>query len=66
MLSPKFSFNGTGKKIAISLGLSLLGGFATWLATINTEIDFGALAPFVGALAPLFASMIKEYVSEKK
>jgi hypothetical protein len=66
MKSPKYSFQGTGKAFLISLGLSLLGAFATWIATINTEFDFGAYAPLIGALAPILANTIKEFIQEKK
>jgi len=66
MLSPKYSFKGTGLKILISLGLALLGAVATWLLTITDVVEFGQLTPFVAALAPIIANAIKEFIKEKK
>lgn len=66
MKSPKFSFEGTGGKILKSLMYCVLGAIATWLLTLNDVVDFGQFAPFVGALAPLVANMINEYVKERK
>ena len=66
MKSPKFSFDGTGGKMLISLGLAILGAFATWILTLNTEFDFGVYAPLIGALAPVFANAIKEFIKEKE
>ena len=66
MKSPSKSFRGTGEKILKSLAYCLLGGVATFLLTINDSVDLGEIAPFIGALAPLFANMINEYLKERK
>ena len=66
MPSPSNSFKGTGKKMLTSLGLSLLGAVATWLAVVNQEFDFGAFAPIVGAFAPFVANALREYVRSTK
>jgi len=50
------------KKMLISLGLSILGAFATWILTLPTAFDFGVYAPLIGALCPLVASAIREYI----
>ena len=50
------------KKLLISLGLSLLGAFATWMMTLPTSIDWGVYAPLIGAMCPLIASAIREYI----
>lgn len=66
MKSPRFSFSGTGKSILISLGLSLLTAFATWLSTVTEQFDFGVYAPLVGALAVWMVNIIREFVFSKK
>lgn len=66
MTSPNFSFSGTGKSIAISLGLALLTALATWMMTITESFDFGAYAPLVGAISVWIANIIREWVVSKK
>jgi len=66
MTSPKFSFEGRGKALMISLGLALLTAVATWLATVTQQFDFGMYAPLIGSLAIFLANAIREFVTEKK
>jgi len=66
MKSPKFSFEGRGKALMISLGLALLTAVATWLATVTQQFDFGMYAPLIGSLAIFLANAIREFVTEKK
>jgi len=66
MTSKNFSFRGTGKSLLISLGLALLTAFATWLATITDQFDFGQYAPLVGALAIFVVNAIREFIASKK
>jgi len=66
MTSPKFSFGGTGKSLAISLGLALLTALATWLLTITEQFDFGMYAPLVGSMAIFLTNAIRKFVTEKK
>ena len=66
MISKKFSFEGRGKALFISLGLALLTAVATWLATITQQFDFGMYAPLIGSLAIFLANAIREFVTEKK
>jgi len=63
--SPACSFSGVGTKILKSLVYCLLGAVATWLLVINNQFDFGVYAPFIGALAPLIANLIKEFIQKR-
>jgi hypothetical protein len=65
MTSPKFSFEGRGKAILMSLGLSLLTALATWLVALTDNFDFGAYAPLIGSLAVFAANSIREFIQEK-
>ena len=66
MKSPKYSFTGTFTPMAKSLALSLLGALATWIAVTMPDNDFGIWTPFIGALAPLIANAINEFIKERK
>ena len=60
----KFSFKGTGSKLVMTVLYAGLGAVATFLLTEVPTMDFGELTPFIGALAPVIANSIRQFIRE--